>query len=125
MKASIRSPNAGQLLGPQFANKGVLQGSPFSPILFHIYTASLMDLRTADVKIFQYADTALKLNWLFHIENIANKAIKGIHEIHQLPTWWGSVPLVVNECKGIVRSHLENGTNAIAKTTKANWSKLV
>lgn len=45
-----------KLIGPKLSNLGLARGSPLSPILFNVYTASLHSLLLENVKMVQYAN---------------------------------------------------------------------
>ena len=202
-KIYIRSNNTGQLIGPQYAHKGLPQGSPLSPILFNIYTNKLKELGEDNVKTLMYADDIVlitaqrsleqayiaiqrkvnllaewlqennleistdktkamlfsrgnranpnyhidilgeniewvkeykylgmfldrRLTWTKHIEESCRKAMKGINVMRALSrVWWGADPkILLNIYKGLIRSHLDYGCQAILYTSKVNLNKL-
>nr|CAI5866538.1 unnamed protein product [Callosobruchus analis] len=67
-----------------------------------------------------------QMSWTKHIDKCVTKAAKGINIMKSLTkVWWGSDPkTLLNIYKGIVRTHLDFGTQCIFKTSKANWNKL-
>ena len=66
------------------------------------------------------------MTWTPFIEHLCKKASKSLNVMRSLTrVWWGSDPkIMLNIYKGLVRSHLDFGCQAIYKTSKANWRKL-
>mgnify|MGYP000535923180 CR=1 FL=1 len=66
------------------------------------------------------------LSWTAHIDYLTVKASQGLNVLKSITkVWWGSDPkILLLVYKGIIRSHLEFGTQCIFKTSKANWHKL-
>lgn len=191
------------LHGPGKTNIGLPQGSPLSPILFNIYTASLHNEIPPDIEIIQYADDIAlmtqgkniqmligkindyletlqgwfhnqnftlstekssgiifrkgysrqnfipviynqsritwkknikylgmtitsNLKWNDHIENIANRAQKNMNIIRAISgISWGADPkTLLTIYKGIIRPHLEYGSQVIQSASKEKLYKL-
>lgn len=48
--------NLGIKHGPKNSSQGLAQGSPLSPLLFNVYTATMHKIETPGIKVIQYAD---------------------------------------------------------------------
>lgn len=76
--------NNGTVCGPHSLNKGLMQGSSISPLLFNIYTASLHKLVAALAKILQYADDFV----IYVSDSDLSTAINIINQILALLSTW-------------------------------------
>lgn len=76
----VRSKD-GSVEGPNSTSLGLAQGSPLSPLLFNLYTASLHDILPENIKLVQYADDLVILAQGEDIGNIVidiNEALEKI-----------------------------------------------
>lgn len=80
------------------------------------------------VKEYKYLGVIISdnLNWTKQIEGMALKAGKAINVIKSLTrVWWGGDPRTLLQLyKGIIRTHLDYGSQFISPTTKRNKIKL-
>ncbi|KAJ8913575.1 hypothetical protein NQ315_013980, partial [Exocentrus adspersus] len=140
----------GGLVGPKLANLGLAQGSPLSPLLFNIYIGDMQKDMLPNIETLFYADDVVllisgyEINGLVNLMNTAletlrkwfgdnnltlstskSKAIlirKALNVMRALcGTKWGADPAsLLNIYKGLIRSHLDYGCQAISPLTKTN-----
>lgn len=79
------------LTDPKTSNQGLAQGSPLSPLLFNLYTASLHEHLQNEIKMLQYADDLVISKEGYNLEGL-------IYDLNQqlriFETWHLNTPLI-------------------------------